>query len=185
MQLSPCHKINAVTGAFSPRRFMVTKKILSGANFLRVYGEKNVIKEAVISWLCVSRECYKWMRNNHVWILEHWICGHASDVRPPMKCMSSTANVPWAILEESLPKFIHFYKNRSTITAGSFKAARFDEGRSRHVRTPTMKEDVDQTFEDNPSMSIRAVAFQIGVSRKNACRALHDEKMHPFHLQRV
>ena len=48
-----------------------------------------------------------------------------------------------------------------------------------------MKEDLVKGFKDNPSTSTRDNAAQIDVSYKNVFCVLHDEKMHPFHVQRV
>ena len=48
-----------------------------------------------------------------------------------------------------------------------------------------MEEDAAHRFEDNPLTSTRAVASQIGVFHKSVLRVLRDEKMNPFHVQRV
>lgn len=68
---------------------------------------------------------------------------------------------------------------------GSFAIANSNAGRSRTARTPELEERVLTRFAAAPSTSTRAVADEMGVSQKVVWRILHEERMHPYHVQQV
>ncbi|GFY25494.1 uncharacterized protein TNCV_2486141 [Trichonephila clavipes] len=58
-------------------------------------------------------------------------------------------------------------------------------GIGRYRRTPTLEQRILNTVDNNPSTSSRAVGRALGVSHQSALRTLHEDRMHPYHLQRV
>lgn len=55
----------------------------------------------------------------------------------------------------------------------------------RPVRNPDFDEDVLAHFAVDPTTSTRRVARTLGVSHASVWRVLHEERMHPYHLQKV
>ena len=47
------------------------------------------------------------------------------------------------------------------------------------------KEKILNAIEDNPLTRSRAVGRALGVSHVTVLRILHEDRMHPYHLQRV
>lgn len=60
-----------------------------------------------------------------------------------------------------------------------------DTGRPRSVRTPEFEEAVLTEFQDQPSTSTRQVAHNLGVDHSVVWRVLHEQLLHPYHLQKV
>lgn len=67
---------------------------------------------------------------------------------------------------------------------GKFEVSMADTGREKSVRSVAFEEDVLQRFEENPRTSTRAVGSSMNVSTTTVRRVLHEERMHPFHLQK-
>lgn len=58
-------------------------------------------------------------------------------------------------------------------------------GRERTTRRPVVQEAVLREFERNPGTSLRAVERVLGVHRSSIMRILHEDRQHPYHIQRV
>ncbi|GFU32085.1 uncharacterized protein TNCV_3833351 [Trichonephila clavipes] len=74
--------------------------------------------------------------------------------------------------------------HRELRTSGTFYASRHGTGIGRYRRTPSLEQRILNTV-DNPSTSSRAVGRALGVSHQSVLRTLHEDRMHPYHLQRV
>lgn len=68
---------------------------------------------------------------------------------------------------------------------GTFQINRADTGRDKSIRSVEFEEDVLNKFEENPRTSTRVVASEMNTSNATVWRVLHDEKLYPFHLQKV
>lgn len=68
---------------------------------------------------------------------------------------------------------------------GKFEVSMADTGREKSVRTVALEEDVIQRVDDNPRTSTRTVGNELNISKSSVWRILHEEKLHPFHLQKV
>ncbi|GFX20077.1 uncharacterized protein TNCV_1436371 [Trichonephila clavipes] len=58
-------------------------------------------------------------------------------------------------------------------------------GIGRYRRTPSLEQRILNTVDNNPSTSSRAVGRALGESHQSVLRTLHEDRMHPYHLQRV
>ncbi|GFS86893.1 uncharacterized protein TNCV_216121 [Trichonephila clavipes] len=70
-------------------------------------------------------------------------------------------------------------------TSGTFYASRRGTGIGRYRRTPSLEQRILSTVDNNPSTSSIAVGRALGVSHQSVLRTLHEDRMHPYHLQRV
>lgn len=68
---------------------------------------------------------------------------------------------------------------------GTFKCDKSDTGRDRSIRNVDFEENILEIFEENPSTSTGEVADQLGCSKSVVWTVLHEEKLHPFKLQKV
>lgn len=68
---------------------------------------------------------------------------------------------------------------------GSFAPVFANCGRPRVIRTPEVEEVILNTVEENPEVSTRHVALQVGVSKNVVHRVLKDQLLHPYHVQTV
>lgn len=75
--------------------------------------------------------------------------------------------------------------HRQLCETGSFAGINVDRGSRRSTRTVSVEEAVLQSIEEQPSSSTRGIARQFGVSQSSVWRILNEERLHPFHLQRV
>ncbi|GFV40876.1 uncharacterized protein TNCV_1637601 [Trichonephila clavipes] len=75
--------------------------------------------------------------------------------------------------------------HRELRTSGTFYASRRGTGIGRYCRTPSLEQRTLNTVDNNPSTSSRAVGRALGVSLQSVLRTLHEDIMHPYHLQRV
>ncbi|GFV48916.1 uncharacterized protein TNCV_1343251 [Trichonephila clavipes] len=72
--------------------------------------------------------------------------------------------------------------HRELRTSGTFYASR----RETDIGiTPSLEKKLLNTVDNNPSTSLRAVGRALGVSHQSVLWTLHEDKMHPYHLQRV
>ncbi|GBO27114.1 hypothetical protein AVEN_270407-1 [Araneus ventricosus] len=60
-----------------------------------------------------------------------------------------------------------------------------DTGRGRSVRMPQIVEDILQGVEDRLDISTREVSRALNVPHSIVWRVLRDEKLHPYHVQKV
>jgi hypothetical protein len=60
-----------------------------------------------------------------------------------------------------------------------------DTGRQRQVRTLVMEDAVIAAIDDNPTLSTRSVAHQLGVSHMSVHRVLKEDQQHPYHYTKV
>lgn len=60
-----------------------------------------------------------------------------------------------------------------------------DVGFNRTVGIVDLEENVLQRFEDNSRSSTRSIASEVGASNKSVWSILHEEKLHPYNLQKV
>ncbi|XP_035212528.1 uncharacterized protein LOC118186521 [Stegodyphus dumicola] len=75
--------------------------------------------------------------------------------------------------------------HRELSTGGSSYASRRYTGIGRYLRIPAVEERILNRVWDNPSSSSRAVGSALGVSHATVLRTLHEDGIHPNHLQRV
>ena len=75
--------------------------------------------------------------------------------------------------------------HRNLCERGSLRSNMQDTGRRRLTRTVNVAEQVLQSIEYNPNTSARAISLQLGVSQSSVWRILHEDREHPYHLQRV
>ncbi|GFU34937.1 uncharacterized protein TNCV_2992291 [Trichonephila clavipes] len=75
--------------------------------------------------------------------------------------------------------------HRELRTSGTFYASRRGTGIGRHRRTHSLEQRILSTVDNNFSTSLRAVGSALGVSHQSVLRTLHEDRMHPYHLQRV
>jgi hypothetical protein len=69
---------------------------------------------------------------------------------------------------------------------GSFKSNLNGQGRPSVVATPQLEVRVLNLVEENPSLSSRRIARQVGVrSHATILRILHSQQLYPYHIQRV
>lgn len=68
---------------------------------------------------------------------------------------------------------------------GSFEARMNDTGAERRTRTRGMEEAVLLEVENDPGTSTRAIGARLGVSHSSVWRILHEDELHPYHVQRV
>ncbi|GFW36497.1 DUF4817 domain-containing protein [Trichonephila clavipes] len=67
----------------------------------------------------------------------------------------------------------------------SFNVHKLDTGRQRTTRTVDAEDRVLQELERNPSTSTRVVSRETHIPQATIWRIVHDEGLHPYHLQRV
>ncbi|GFT18452.1 uncharacterized protein TNCV_4059501 [Trichonephila clavipes] len=70
-------------------------------------------------------------------------------------------------------------------TSGTFYASRRGTIIGRYSRTPSLEQRILNTVDNNPLTSSRAVGRALGGSHQSVLRTLHEDRMHPYHLQRV
>lgn len=58
-------------------------------------------------------------------------------------------------------------------------------GRERLLRVLEVEDDILEMIENNPQLSTREIARHLPVSHWTVWRALHEQQMHPYHVQRV
>ena len=75
--------------------------------------------------------------------------------------------------------------HRNLCERGSLLSSMQDTRRRWLTRTVNVAEQVLQSIEDNPNTSTRSISQQLGVSQSSLWRILHEERVHPYHLQRV
>ncbi|GBL91800.1 hypothetical protein AVEN_172730-1 [Araneus ventricosus] len=75
--------------------------------------------------------------------------------------------------------------HRCLSETGSFVTSMHDAGRSRSVRTPQVVEDILQGVRDRPDISTREVSRAVNVPYSIVWRVLRDERLHPYHVQKV
>ena len=68
---------------------------------------------------------------------------------------------------------------------GSFARCMQDTGRSRRVRTPSVTDNIVDRISENPESSTRELSAAVNVSHSTVWRILREERMHPYHAQRV
>lgn len=66
-----------------------------------------------------------------------------------------------------------------------FKVYTNDVGFNRTVGIVDLEENVLQRIEDNPRLSTCSIASEVGASNKSVWSILHEEKLHPYNLQKV
>lgn len=69
--------------------------------------------------------------------------------------------------------------------SGRFRPTRSDVGRPRHTRTARNEEEVLEAVATNPRTNTRAVAYEVGISQASVWRTVHEQLLHPYHIQRV
>lgn len=67
---------------------------------------------------------------------------------------------------------------------GSFEVRR-EGGRIRSTRTPQLEDTVLNAIERNPRISSRELGVMCHTSQSSIVRIIHQEKLHPYHIQRV
>ncbi|GFU34270.1 uncharacterized protein TNCV_4976271 [Trichonephila clavipes] len=67
--------------------------------------------------------------------------------------------------------------HRELRTSGTFYASRRG--------TASLEQRILNTVDNNPSTCSRAVGRALGMSHQSVLRTLHEDRMHPYHLQRV
>ncbi|GFU53978.1 uncharacterized protein TNCV_5057011 [Trichonephila clavipes] len=75
--------------------------------------------------------------------------------------------------------------HRELRTSGTFYAPRRGTCIGRYLRAPSLEQRILNTVDNNPSRSSRAIGRALGVSHQSVFRTLHEDRMHPYHLQRV
>lgn len=73
--------------------------------------------------------------------------------------------------------------HRQLCETGSFLASRSDAGRPK--RDVMVEEAILDMVADEPSTSTRAVSRGLQISQSRTWRVLNDERLHPYHVQRV
>lgn len=68
---------------------------------------------------------------------------------------------------------------------GSFIASCDGRTGTRTVRHPNMEETILNIVDETPRTSTRAIARRVHVSQPTVWRVLNEERLHPFHIQRV
>lgn len=82
------------------------------------------------------------------------------------------------------PSHIIFARlHRRLSNSGSFMVE--TQEHARRVITPNIEDTVLNLVQNNPGISTRAIASQIGISNTSVWRILHTNDMHPYHIQRV
>ncbi|GFT71998.1 uncharacterized protein TNCV_2516251 [Trichonephila clavipes] len=67
----------------------------------------------------------------------------------------------------------------------SFYVTRYDVGRQRTVRTPSLEESISNVAAVRPDLSTRAVDPHVCVSHQTVWRVLNENRLHRIHFQRV
>lgn len=75
--------------------------------------------------------------------------------------------------------------HRQLCETGSFLSTRHTAGRPTYVRSPSLEETILNIVNERPSLSTRGISRLVGVSHQTVIRILHDNRLHPFHFQRV
>lgn len=68
---------------------------------------------------------------------------------------------------------------------GTVEANKRSCGVTRRVRGEENVQEVLDRFADNPSTSTRAICHELNLSQSSVWRIAHEEKLYPFHLQKV
>ncbi|KAJ3661726.1 hypothetical protein Zmor_006113 [Zophobas morio] len=68
---------------------------------------------------------------------------------------------------------------------GKFQPRFSDRGRERTERTLDAEEEILNVVENDPGISIRRLSYRVGVSPFVVWRTLHEQGLHPYHVQRV
>jgi transposase len=68
---------------------------------------------------------------------------------------------------------------------GSLEINKLTARSPRTVRTPDLEEAVLDTIEEKPSSSTRTIALDLQIHHSTVWRVLKEEKLYPFHLQKV
>jgi hypothetical protein len=68
---------------------------------------------------------------------------------------------------------------------GTFSSVNRNRGRSRSRRVLDLEPEILQAVEKEPNVSCRRLALRMGVSSFTIWRTLHEQGLHPYHLQRV
>jgi hypothetical protein len=68
---------------------------------------------------------------------------------------------------------------------GQFESNKHGCGRPQKRRVPDFEEEAIQHFKEQPDTSTRNVANTLGVNHMLLWQVLHDEHLHPHHLQKV
>lgn len=68
---------------------------------------------------------------------------------------------------------------------GTFTAQKMDTGRQRFVNTVQNEEAILNMVEENPNISTRKVSLELGISKNSVHRALKQQLLYPYHVQKV
>ena len=68
---------------------------------------------------------------------------------------------------------------------GTFRASMHNTGRNQTELTPETEDEILRHVEDTPSTSTRLIAHILDVRHSLVWNVLHDQQLHPFHIQRV
>jgi hypothetical protein len=68
---------------------------------------------------------------------------------------------------------------------GTFSPVNRNRGRSRSRRVLDLEPEILQAVEEEPNVSCRRLALRMSVSSFTIWRTLHEQGLHPYHLQRV
>lgn len=68
---------------------------------------------------------------------------------------------------------------------GTFNVTRRDVAPRRTARTVAAEEEILDTVENTPSASTREIANAMGIGHSSVWRILHEQQLHPYHLQKV
>ena len=75
--------------------------------------------------------------------------------------------------------------NQRLRETGTFAVNKVNCGVARHRRTLRFEEDVLHKIEQNPSISTRTIARDIGANHVSVWQVLKEQQLHPYHLQKV
>lgn len=68
---------------------------------------------------------------------------------------------------------------------GNLRPVGHDRGRRRTTRIPDLEEEILDRVTEQPSISTRAVANEVGVDHSTVWRVLREQQLHPYHPQKV
>ncbi|GBM83945.1 hypothetical protein AVEN_74044-1 [Araneus ventricosus] len=75
--------------------------------------------------------------------------------------------------------------HRRLYEKSSFTVQKADSGRSRTTRTVVAEDNISQEVERNPSISTRVISLNAHIPQSTFWRTVHDEGLHPYHVQCV